>query len=147
MFYNALVIVLVILVIWLMYESWVGSALYIYTMSFVDPSPMMMTVLHWVKMSRWHVSKQLAKKHMADILRRELDMNAQMSTQMPAALTSVTAPAQSLSASSGAVAAPAPAVAQAPSTVGPTSSATAAPTPKVEKFRTNLAHMYGSQGA
>ena len=133
MFLVALIVVLLILVIWFGSTSYAPKALlgYFY-LSFMPKHPQMQSEIDRSGASLWQIATIGAKKGFAEQINMELE-ELRISKSLAPKTNVTTATVQ-------------PAVTTAVATA-PAGSANAAPTPVVEKFRTNMAYMYGSEHA
>lgn len=140
MFLVALIVVLLILVVWFGSTSYAPKALLAYFYLSFMPLPQMQSAIDSSTVSLWQIALNGSKKEFVEKITMELaDLKAVSTSAQPANVQPV-APAVTVPP-----VAPSPVPSPAPApTVG---TANATPTPVVEKFRTNMAHMYGSEHA
>lgn len=144
MFLIALIVVLLILVIWFGSTSYAPKAIlgYFY-LSFMPKHPQMQSEIDRSGASLWQIATIGAKKGFAEQINMELE-ELRISKALAPKTTVTTAATVQPAVTTAATVQP---TVQPTATTASAGSANAAPTPVVEKFRTNMAYMYGSEHA
>lgn len=154
MLFAIFIVLLLILVVWFGSTSYAPKLMLNYAyLSFASQHPQMEMEISKAGIGRWQLASIATKKEFAEQLNYEVQlaekqMEAGRKVSSGPAPTPAHTPAPTGPVPTPNSAAPAaPAVPVVVPAAAPKSAATAVPTPVVEKFRTNLAHTFGSMRA
>jgi hypothetical protein len=156
MILGLLIVILLILVVWFGSTSYGPKLLMNYAfVSMSSQHPQMEMEMRRAGVSKWQLAALETKREFVRELNAEIESESAQIKAAGDGLTAVPTPAPTPvptpTSTPNSAAAPAPAIAPvpvvAPASAAAPASASTSPTPVVEKFRTNMAQMFGSMHA